>query len=186
MPNNTANILTVVGDNEQRKLFTEQIDGDNGVITFASLRPMPEGKDWYSWNTEHYGTKWEPYEISEWVHNYEENYQQISYQTAWNAPLVFYLFASKLFPELQFEQEYADEGGYFLGGCHIKNGEITKKYDYDWDSLAGITLRKKLGVYDEDEVKDEKEEEELVWPIIMAKVGDKYVVTGAQKGTIKK
>jgi hypothetical protein len=102
--------------------------------------------NWYDWALANWGTKWGAYDAGEWKDN------SIFYQTAWSPATQFLLKASELFPSVHFKHYFADEGGGFLGWEDIFKGEVRESAELDWDSEAGIELRKKLGVYhDEDE-----------------------------------
>lgn len=142
MPNHTENLLTIGGDMNVRKDFTRRIKGNNGLIDFTALYPMPEGENWYNWNCNHWGTKWEPYDVGQW--EFDEKHQSIRYHTAWTPPTEFYLYISTLFPQLIFKQEYIDEGCDFIGFNIIQNGKIIEEQDYEWESLAAITMCDKL------------------------------------------
>ena len=45
-------------------------------------------KDWYSWNTNNWGTKWEACEIT--YDRYDENTISLNFDTAWGPPIAFY------------------------------------------------------------------------------------------------
>lgn len=151
MPNHTTIILTVTGNQTQREQFTKDINGENGALDFEKLYPIPPGQDWYKWSIQHWGTKWNAYEIKEW--EYYSDFQTIHYQTAWNPPAAFFVYVSKLYPLLTFLNEYADEGGRFIGYHTIQNGQIDF-VDYPWYSDEGIRMQKYLGVFFESEEED--------------------------------
>jgi hypothetical protein len=155
MPNHIYNKLTITGDNEILKQFVNDIRGDEETIDFEKLYPIAS-QNWYDWCVKHWSTKWNAYEIdNDWIIN--NRCQTIKYQTAWSPPINFYLHVSKMYPTLEFKQEYVDEGGNFVGDMIIINGQIIKQNDYQWNSSPGITLRSLLDPYYKDENEDEND-----------------------------
>lgn len=113
--------------------------------------------DWYSWANSNWGTKWGAYDVKEWEVNGAS--ASIKFDTAWSPAIPFWTTVSKQYPTLKFVNEYADEGGGFLGFSTIENGsEVETKVE--WDSEDGIELRKKLGRWYEDEEDDEDESDD--------------------------
>jgi len=114
--------------------------------------------NWYDWKCLRWGTKWGAYDATEWVRvtNGDTLTAFISYQTAWSPATAFFITASQQFPTLSFTHSFADEGGGFLGYETIVNGKVTKEREYEWDSDDGITLRKELGVWYDDEDGDDE------------------------------
>jgi len=58
---------------------------------------------WYGWSTEHWGTKWNAYQIVERAPNV------IEFQTAWSTPLPVFKTLASRFPDVEFVVEFADE-----------------------------------------------------------------------------
>jgi len=81
-------------------------------------------KDWYSWSTAKWGTKWNAYSQIEIGEN------EISFDTAWSTPLPVIKKLSKMFPTIEILLSFADED--FGQNC----GEITLK--------AGKTIEEDL------------------------------------------
>lgn len=82
MPNHVTTILTVSGDDAQNQAMFEAIKNDKvgiGSLDFSKVIPFPDniyqgnlgseerakyGKDnWYDWNIDHWGTKWNSYDV---------------------------------------------------------------------------------------------------------------------------
>lgn len=63
--------------------------------------------DWYDWDCEHWGTKWNACEASVSYHGTEEAH--IDFQTAWSAPIPIYEAILEQYPDLDVYVEYADE-----------------------------------------------------------------------------
>ena len=99
MPNHVANTVYIDGAPENVKAFRDAIRGNEKVIDFNALIPMPEeiyrgdlgpeerekyGADnWYDWSIGHWGTKWNAYEQTDGIGT-------IDFWTAWTAPIPIY------------------------------------------------------------------------------------------------
>ena len=175
MPNNTATILIVscdiayekywlvknlniINDVQQEILnhfinlndidkFKNDIKSED-IIDFEKLYPPTD--DAIFWRTNHWGTKWSPYNIGEWQDDY--NKSSIYYETAWDPATKFYLYVSKLYPTLTFTQKYADEGGSYIGYNIIHQGNVVDEQSYNWTSIEAIKLREELGIEEYDEL----------------------------------
>lgn len=148
MPNWVATILTVTGDNVEA--FIGAVKGEQN-LDFEALVPMPveETKNWYKWSIKNWGTKWNASHVGNW--EIEGNQAKLRYNTAWSVATPFFLSVSKLYPNLQFKQIFADEGGDFIGKQIICNGEKIKDNDYGWNSVKGVKIRKLIGYFWEDD-----------------------------------
>lgn len=82
---------------------------------------------WYEWNVENWGTKWGAYDFDE----YSKYDKEFSFQTAWSQPVPIIEKLSTMFPEVEFEVNYADEDiGNNLGHYKIKNGQKTWEHQF--------------------------------------------------------
>lgn len=74
--------------------------------------------NWYTWQRANWGTKWNAYDQIE----LDENC--IEFNTAWATPYELLVNLSKMFPEVEFLVEYADEDfGYNVGKYTLLGGE---------------------------------------------------------------
>ena len=81
-----------------------------------------------------------------------------TFSTAWSPATPVYEKLAERFPRLRFKYVYADEGGGFVHDQLYEDGEQVAFGEYDWDSDAGIEIRRAVGYYhDEDEEQDEEE-----------------------------
>jgi hypothetical protein len=103
--------------------------------------------NWYSWATDNWGTKWDCYDVGEWqiMHDEPTTAATVHYSTAWSPATAALVVISKLYPELVFHHEFADEGGYFVGFEDFQNGEIINEQDFKWESKEGIRIRNNVG-----------------------------------------
>ena len=111
---------------------------------------------WYEWRIDNWGTKWDAYDIGEWYEDEEEK-QELSFCTAWGAPLNIIRLLSSKFPGLTLKLKYADEGQQFLGYVVYKNGQEidSKEFDDDWESPEAKKCLEGTLYYEfEDEVED--------------------------------
>lgn len=113
--------------------------------------------NWYDWAIDNWGTKWGAYHAGQWdlSHSGKKLVAVIRYHTAWSPPRDFLIHASEEFPDIVFENSFADEGGSFLGMTTYERGRVVSEENIEWNSSPGITFRKSLGVYfDENEEQD--------------------------------
>lgn len=182
MPNHTSTNLTITGPDKDVKAFVEAVDkskeNEEKQFDFNGVVPMPEeltnttspsnadektmdaliakygAHDWYTWALNNWGTKWGAYDTTGW--DLGDGYATISYHTAWSPATEFFVSASKKFPTLKFDLEYADEGGGFVCEATCQDGQYDET-NYDWDSDAGKEVRERVGYYDPSE--DEENED---------------------------
>jgi hypothetical protein len=73
--------------------------------------------DWYGWQINNWGTKWNASDCIEFGDGIEFN-------TAWSNPFSLLLALSKKYPEVRFDIRYSDEDfGYNVGEYTLQNGE---------------------------------------------------------------
>lgn len=122
MPNHVDNTLTITGPLDQLQLFIEKAASQDpnhpSALSFTQfvspLEVDPVGfvKDWYLWSVEHWGTKWDAYDVSE--PTLDENRKRVTFTftTAWASPDAALIAMSDQHPELIFtcssEQEWGE------------------------------------------------------------------------------
>lgn len=87
--------------------------------------------DWYSWSIANYGTKWGAYDVTL---NIEKRVLSYRYNTAWSPPTAWLATTAELFPTLEFEDYWHDEGG-GAGRITITDGtDVCEETidDHDW------------------------------------------------------
>jgi hypothetical protein len=91
--------------------------------------------DWYGWQTANWGTKWNAYE------QVEHDANVIEFDTAWSTPYSLLVNLSKMFPQITFEVEYADEDfGYNVGRYVLLNGETIEQNIPDGGSQEALEM----------------------------------------------
>lgn len=76
---------------------------------------------WYEWSLEHWGTKWNAYDVL------RSSDTCVEFQTAWSAPLVVIAALSREHPDAEIRLDYSDEDkGSNYGSLSFKAGEATE------------------------------------------------------------
>lgn len=122
MPNWCRNGLTLSHtDTEKMTNLHNAMKDKKGL--FQHLRPNPKGEesdDWYEWNNENWGTKWDVGENDNnndyW--NYDEDTDYFNFDTAWSPPSVLYNYLHENGWDITayYEEEGQDECGEFSNG----------------------------------------------------------------------
>jgi hypothetical protein len=91
--------------------------------------------DWYGWQNANWGTKWNAYS------QHEIGEDCIEFDTAWSTPYELMVKLSKLFPEIEFQVEYADEDfGYNVGTYTLLDGDSIDENIPDGGSREAIMM----------------------------------------------
>lgn len=112
MPNWTYNVLQVTGEglDEFKNAVGDYIEKTE--LSFQKIKPRPpeEEKNWYEWNIENWGTKWDACDV-----HLEETGRKLTYSfdTAWVPPYPVIIEASRLFPNLTFMLSCEEESHEF-------------------------------------------------------------------------
>jgi hypothetical protein len=92
MPNWCLNKLTI--SHEDRSKVMEFVHAFKEGKACEHYLPMPEGEDWYGWNIENWGTKWDIGSDNGEVHGLNptvvDNEATMSFDSAWSPPLGLY------------------------------------------------------------------------------------------------
>ena len=114
MPNWCQNLVTFTHNDPE--MITKLVNGANDEQLFNTFVPRPTEKedDWYHWNTENWGTKWDvaPYEEA-FVEGEKSDTVVLGFDSAWAPPVKFY----EKMEELGFyvEAYYFEPGMGFCG-----------------------------------------------------------------------
>ena len=154
MPNHVANKIQFNGKQANIDKVLELIKGkhEGQYIDFEKIIPMPEnifrgnlgleeeklyGKNnWYDWSIEHWGTKWNAYDIGLGM---EDDDNVITFNTAWSCPLpVLDTLAEICYKhDVFFTGKWADEDC----GCNVGIFESDCDGDEYWFSYEKIESR---------------------------------------------
>lgn len=145
MPNHIQNRLKILTWDKVKIVFDAIAgdsfdDGTKRKIDFNKIVPQPanifngnlseedrkrcdrEGRpNWYDWNSEHWGTKWNAYQQGD----KRDTPDTIHFQTAWACPAPVVEALAKMFPDVEMSWDYADEdSGSNVGRIILKGGLV--------------------------------------------------------------
>lgn len=121
--------------------------------------------DWYHWNIEFWGTKWNSsstsYPEADSILAQGSTEIEIWLYTAWSPAMPVYYKLQEMHPELDIEVFYGDEGGFFVG--HLDAFGTDTVFDCDYGRPEPKAICDKIGMeylYEDADEEDEDEEEE--------------------------
>jgi len=136
MPNHCISTLTITGNSKQLHKLLKQVQitkteatpsHDEREFSCHKIIPRPATEDdnWYDWNSENWGSKWDLCDF-EWIDNdWENGFVHASFWTAWSPiPLVLEKL-SKQHKSLEMTYRFHDEGAGFYGTYSFKGGVLT-------------------------------------------------------------
>jgi len=140
VPNWCSNKLIVGATNEKdlddfvSKMGGEDEDGDVREFSFNALVPRPktESTNWYDWNCNNWGTKWDASEPSVYISD-EDFKVDITFDTAWSPPIEWLQKVAPQFPKLQFTLLYYEGGMGFAGELEYEEGQEYRHSQYGSD-----------------------------------------------------
>lgn len=105
---------------------------------------------WYEWCIEHWGTKWNGYNLGE---GYPCEKNQLRFYTAWDAPHPVLQELSALYPDVVLNHRWADEDlSHNLGERNYQAGKVTSEKILIEGTLDALMFACELHGYDIDEV----------------------------------
>jgi hypothetical protein len=146
MPNHCNCHVTVIGHKEDLDEFEEH------QLSFQHFvpRPVEAEADWYTWNVQHWGTKWEAwdYELKE----RDENFLVVDFTTAWAPPIAFFEALLQRYPRCWLKCIFNEESG--MAGVwvgSVKAG-VVKSKNLVWDEPEpALTTDGEIYIPDEEE-----------------------------------
>lgn len=118
MPNWCNNTLTITGDANSIADFRSHLGQHEGEITLSFNdfvpRPPEEETNWFSWNCDNWGCKWDlnPQDTSMC---FSESELLFDFETAWSPPIAWVDTVSGMFPSLRFKLEFDEPCMNFSG-----------------------------------------------------------------------
>jgi len=82
-------------------------------------------KDWYDWSINNWGTKWD---ASTNDTDYDDNWLNISFDTAWSPPEPWIQAVSKKYPLLDIQVRITEESDAYMGYICARNGEMNSNF----------------------------------------------------------
>ena len=88
--------------------------------------------DWYEWNNQHWGTKWNACEgdIEHVLTHEGASLMEFTFDTAWSVPEPVWAQLAEMFPEIVFRIVFFDEGWIFAGGGYFNSREEPDGFEY--------------------------------------------------------
>lgn len=88
-------------------------------------------ESWYDWSVDMWGTKWNSYSCD--ISREDDTTLVVKYETAWSLPTPIIAEITELYPELNWELETVEEGGYFSGQMTYIDGVFEDNINGDED-----------------------------------------------------
>lgn len=174
MPNYVKNNLRIKANGEKVLEILEMIKDKDGNMTFEKIAPTPEelmtepspqsdkekaekfkekygADDWYNWRCKNWGCKWDAGESGFYE---QDGYSMVSFTTPWSPPEGFIKSLSKMFPKVEFEMQFAEEGIGYVGNMTAKNGHVENQ-----TYMEGDTMEINNSIWDEEWITNWKGEE---------------------------
>jgi hypothetical protein len=159
MPNHCHCHVTVIGHQEDIDVFATH------QLSFAHFvpRPVEAEADWYTWNVEHWGTKWEAWDYVEGFH--EENLLDVEFVTAWAPPVAFFEALLLKYPRSWIKCLFHEEGG--MAGVWVgwvKAGAVKSKHMLWNEPEPRLTTDGEIYIADDEEGDDASNYETKITP----------------------
>lgn len=160
MPNWCMNNVVLKHTKDKIDALEAQLREGKEFFNLLFPRPVEEEENWYGWNVDNWGTKWDVYiEVeNDRLQRLDDETLSLSFDTAWGPPIAFYNF---LFEEgWDVTAKYYEPGIGFVGEY---DNTIDDCWEYDLDDESTLEaipteLREWSGVDDDFEFhKDLKE-----------------------------
>lgn len=123
----------------------ECIANENSHIVIEEDRPW---FDWYKWNINYWGTKWNSsntsYPEADSILAQGSTEIEIWLDTAWDPASPVYYKLQEMYPELNIEVFYGDEGGFFVG--HLKADGTDEWFNGDYSRPEPKAICDEIGM----------------------------------------
>ena len=127
MPNWCSNRATITGPAPVIKEIIEVLNQeDSPLLQWMVPRPGAE-EDWYSWNIQNWGTKWDISDVY-FENQPEEDSIEFSFCTAWAPPEQAFETWALADGRVQFNLEYWEPGMGFVGSLNYDGEYIDQNY----------------------------------------------------------
>lgn len=128
MPNWCQNLLVISGSEADVRKFEQINKTAEQPLTFSAAVPRPESEEdnWYNWNCEHWGTKWDACDVvinrdheQGWTKDEDDIHLSYAFETAWSPPHAWFERMVQDWPDLKFLLNFVELGMDYSGqaGC---------------------------------------------------------------------
>ena len=138
MPNWCMNSVVLTNTKDKIDHLEARLRENNGDEFFNILypRPVEEEENWYGWNVDNWGTKWDA-SISienDQLQRLDDETLELRFETAWSPPIAFYRFLSE--NGWDVSAKYYEPGIGFIGEY---DNSIDDCWEYSYDDEETIT-----------------------------------------------
>ena len=105
--------------------YDNTVKGSSPILVSEEIASQNDGcYNWYDWQLHHWGVKWGDCSTELEM----ENEHELAFRTdfPWGIPVPALIKISADYPDLVFELDMDEEGGFFHGEMTFQNGEITE------------------------------------------------------------
>ena len=128
MPNWCSNRATITGPAPVIKEIIEVLNQDDSpLLQWMVPRPGAEEENWYQWNIENWGTKWDICDVY-FENQAEEDSIEFSFCSAWGPPEQAFETWAQADGRVQFNLEYWEPGAGFVGSCSYDGDSMSYEY----------------------------------------------------------
>jgi len=134
MPNWCYNSVTISHEDKTKiDGFEQELLKKDDCQPFQYLRPRPADQedDWYGWNCNNWGTKWDP-SILDWERE-SDNSIVMHFDSAWSPPIALYEYLTE--QDWEISAYYHEPGMGFAG--RYNNGD-DEYFEFDWTDRQSI------------------------------------------------
>jgi hypothetical protein len=133
MPNWCYNSATLYNEDKTKidALEQELMKEDAQVFNHLNPRPAEHEEDWYGWNCDNWGTKWDT-TPHDWDRS-DDNTISINFDSAWSPPIALYEFLYS--EDWSVRAMYHEPGMGFAGKFEDGDDEY---YEFDWTDRQSI------------------------------------------------
>jgi hypothetical protein len=112
-------------DDEETKMLRQQ---------YAANKEKYGSANWYDWQIDNWGTKWQP-DVEEYYLSNDGKNLHMNFDSAWAPPTNLIKKLSEKFPTLQFVLSYDEGGMCFAGAEGFYAGEMVYNGYFEYDSV---------------------------------------------------
>lgn len=184
MPNWCTNVLLIRGEYEEVQKLLDTVEGDNSAFSLNKLLTTPEelknttapsrtseeekkrlrdmygATDWYDWQVNHWGTKWDVEATIVNDSHSEANHVFLSklkdsdrvvtmeFDSAWAPPVPVIKHLAAQFPNTNIYHTYDESGCDFAGYGMYSNGECVKEVETESFSSNRMFFEPSVDIFD--------------------------------------
>lgn len=130
MPNWVWNRIAITGEKEHLDALEKKLENEHTVFDFNAIIPRPSDQDddWYNWNINNWGTKWDACDAEK--DREDDEHLTFRFNTAWSPPgnIIDKFIADST--GIDFVYDYEEEQGWG-GSVRVVKGQVVDSSTYD-------------------------------------------------------